>query len=687
MATVERKLNMTAAAYIDSRTPDAAGPLVKGSAVKMHRNDDAGENCRMYIGFEAFPTNLKRKKLINVSVVGIYMSSSGSLFGQASLGSWNKNTLTWNNRPSTKGNQLYSGSLNLNYKDSGWDEHPDKPTAIEKSTIAKDILKYSTIVMYPGQRTSEKDIKLQGYIYHRYPDPSEYDVLPWVTVLYDDGANLKSQITPTNNKSGYVNPKKAQTFTWDFLSADANYVCAGDFAQASATFYWKEHSAGSYTSVAASGGTKSVTIPANTFPGGTQIDWYVSGTDEDGTTTTSSVYTISTEDTTTYAAVQSPINTVEDGGGPITFRWSLANAYGNSPSLVNLWWKLPSEGNQNWHVIVSSTDPITEYTTPAGYFPAGEIQWLVHAYNQDNVRCPDSVGSFICVAAPAAPDSISSDGVPYATITWQCAGQQAYRISIDGKDYGIRFGTKKSFTLDEPLPDGEHTVSITAQGVYGLWSQPGTAVITTGNTPGDGIVLTVEAGVDAALTWETEATDRNFFIYRDEVKIGHATDLNFIDRLALGNHSYYVINRLPSGNYTKSNIESANIETDESLIAAFPPSSWLNVKLSENISAKQIFNYKKTVSTRHVMGTNYPYLEMSPFEDLTGSYDTAFSDDADAKTFESLKGKVVCVKSKRGTVLVGIMETMQKTVNKYYTAYTFTVSKISMEDYIDDAAN
>ena len=86
------------------------------------------------------------------------------------------------------------------------------------------------------------------------------------------------------------------------------------------------------------------------------------------------------------ATAISPMNTVEDGNGPITFRWSLSNAYGNDPSLVNLWWKLPSEGNQNWHVIVSSSTPITEYTTPAGYFPAGEIQWLVHAYNQDNVR-------------------------------------------------------------------------------------------------------------------------------------------------------------------------------------------------------------------------------------------------------------------------------------------------------------
>ena len=680
MATATIKLNMTKAAYIDSRTPDATGPLAKGSVVIMHRNDDADEGCRLYIGFEALPNNLKRKKLIGIDQIGI-KSYDGDVFAQGSLADFNKNTLTWNNRPGTKGNRLYGTGRNINGRTKGWIEHPDSLTTRELSDNAKYILKNSCIVLYPSNKTSEREITLYGY--SGYPD---YDstLTPWVTVSYDDGANLKSQITPTNNKSGYLNPAIAQKFTWDFLSADANHDCMADFAQSSATFYWKEHSAGTWNQISASGSTKSVTVPANTFPSGTEIDWKVSGTDEDGTTTTSSVMTLSTSDTTAYSSISSPINTVEDGNGPITFRWSLSNAYGNDPSLVNLWWKLPTEDNQSWHVIVSSSDPITEYTTPAGYFPAGEIQWLVHAYNQDNVRGPDSQGSFICVAAPAAPDSISSDGVPYATITWQCGGQQAYRIEIDGKDYGVRFGTDKSFTLDEPLPDGEHTVSITAQGVYGLWSQPGTAVITIANTPGDSILLTVTGGADAILEWATTAADRNFFIYRDEVKIGYATDLNFTDRLALGNHSYYVINRLPSGNFTKSNVESVNLVTAESLIAAYPPTTWLNVRLSENASAKQSFGYQKLVSTRHVFGTNYPYLEMSPFEDMSGSYDAAFSSDADAKTFESLKGKVVCIKSKRGTVLVGIMETMQKTVGRYYTAYTFTVTRIHWEDFVDD---
>lgn len=682
MATI--KLNMTSAAYIDSRTPDAVGPLNKGSQVKLHRNDDADEGSRLYIGFEAFPSSLRRKKLFNITEIGVWFTSDGSLFGQASSGSWNKNTLTWNNRPGTKGNQLYSGYRNISFKNRGWTEHPEAPTTIEKSTIAKNILKYSTIVFYPGQYVSEKDVVLYGYQYN--PGPY-YDVLPWVTVEYDNGTDLTSQITPTNNKSGYLNPAKAQTFTWDFLSADANYVCAGDFAQASATFFWKEHSASTYNQIAASGATKSVTVPANTFPGNAQIDWYVRGTDEDGTTTSSSVYTISTADTTAIATAISPLNTVEDGSGPITFRWNLSNAYGNDPSVVNLWWKLPSEDNQHWHVITSSSEPIAEYTTPEGFFPAGEIQWLVHAYNQDNVRGPDSQGSFICVAAPDAPSGISSDGVPYATISWQCEGQQAYRITIDGVDYGTHFGTEKSITLDEPLEDGEHTVTIEAQGVYGLWSQPGIGTIHITNDPGNGIVLIVRGTNDAELEWATTEQELNIDIYRDGVKIGHANEYTFTDRLALGTHSYYVINRMANGNYAKSNIETVTLDTDRTMMAAYPPKLWLDIELTENSARKHSFSYQRTVSTRHILGANYPVVEMSPFEDSAASYVTSVMDMDAAKSFEQLKGKLVCIKSRMGVVFVGVMSSMQKNVGPFFASYTFTVNRVHYEDYVDDTIN
>lgn len=683
MATATVQLNMTKAAFVDSRLPSTNTPLSSFDTILLTRNFYANQISYLFMGFEALPASLKWKKLIRVSYVGVQAPyQSDKFYVSSNKSDFNKNTLTYDNMPEDGMTFTYSvtqgGSPSFAYYYRLYEYMGNTSVNTrDKSEYTKSILKTSSLRVFPTQASGEYSFILAS-------GERDNPAVPYIMVEYDDGADLTSQITPTGKTSGYINPKNEQRFSWDFVSHDANYVCLGDFAQASATFYWKEHSESTYNSISASGSTKSVTVPANTFPANSQIDWYVAGTDDAGTTTQSSVYTLSTSDTTAYATIVSPINTVEDGSGPITFRWNLSNAYGNDPSIVNLWWKLPSEDNQSWHTIVSSTDPITEYTTPGGYFPAGEIQWLVHAYNQDNVRGPDSQGSFICVAAPEAPDGIASDGVPYATITWQCSGQQAYRILIDGKDYGVHFGTVKSFTMGEPLSDGEHTVTVYAQGNYGLWSQPGTETITIANQAGDAIALTGVGGLDATLAWTTAASDPEIYIYRDDVKIGHTRADLFVDRMALGSHSYYVINKLPGGYYTKSNIVTLAMETDESMIASFPPGGWLNIRLSENSSIHQSFSYQRTVSTRHFFGANYPVLELSPFEDETASYDTAFQDPAAAEEFESLRGKLVCIKSRMGVVFVGVMNVMRKTVKPFFVSYSFSVKRVHWEDYIDD---
>lgn len=699
------KLEMTKAALVDSRTPDANHALSVGDSVLIHRDKEAGEIAWVYIGFQSLPNSIRRKKLIGIQQIGLESTYDGQWFARGISGDFNANTITYNNRPAHNGQErLYSkkdqwissshgGPYTLHWfyqSDSGWIEHPDKLITIEKSVHAKDILRHSALAFTVAPRQAERTVSLYGDSFSSYVTYDHiYHGTPYIIVEYDNGDDLTSQITPSNNKSGYLNPAKAQTFNWDFVSSDGNYVCAGDFAQASATLYWKEHSASAYNQIAASGSTKSVTVPANTFPNNTQIDWYVRGTDEDGTTTTSSVYTISTSDAEAVATATSPLNTVEDGNGPITFTWNLSNAYGNDPSRVRIWWKQPSEDNNHWHVLVDRSEAFSSYTAPAGTFPAGEIQWKVQAFNADGVEGTWDANlpnpkTFICVAAPEAPNGISSDGVPYATITWQCDGQQAYRIEIDGVDYGVRFGTDKSITLNEPLSDGSHTVTITAQGVYGLWSQPGTGTIQIANDPGDGILLTVRGTTDAELEWASIEDDLNIYIYRDDVKIGHTNGNAFTDRLALGTHSYYVINRLENGNYAKSNVVSITLNTERTMIATYPPKLWLDIELTENSAAKDTFSYQRTVSTRHFLGAAYPVLEMSPFEDVSASYETAAMDMAAAKSFEQLKGKVVCIKSRMGVVFVGIMSTMQKKVGEFFASYTFTVKRIHYEDYVDD---
>lgn len=658
MADVIYTLNMTQAACITSYNPSVTGALTVGDSAAVNNNS------QLWVKFESFPSSLAYKRLRYVYRIGMGQSQyTNVLKVYAPESSFNANTLTWNNKPS-----LYFPNVEF------YNAYPmyrtGRATNDQLAEFAKRFLKTSCIAF-------ESSWEVSVILSSTWRSAEN----PYIEIAYDDGADLTGQVYAINNQSGYLNPAVDNTFNWK-MSGAGNAVCLADFTIASATFFWREQSASTYNQISR-GTSDYVTISADTFPRNATIQWYVTATDNNGTTTSTPEYTINTIDAEAIATVISPINTVEDGGSEITFRWNLSNAYGNEPSRVDLLWKLPSESSQEWHTIISSSDPITQYTTAADYFPAGEIQWLVNAYNQDSVKGSDSQASFICVAAPSTPQMITSDGVPYTTFTWQSEGQQAYKITIDGVDYGVRFGTVKTFSLEEPLQDGDHVFSIITQGVYGLWSQPGELQFTISNTPGNSVALTGQATADAVLLWETESAISDFYVYRDDIKIGHTSQQTFSDRLSIGTHSYYVINKLASGNYTQSNTITLTVEADSVLIAEFPPSEWIDIKLSENSDSQQQFSYQKTQTTRHFYGAAYPILEDSSFEDMGGTYDTATDDLKKAEQIERLKGKVVCAKSKN-SVFVGAMSTMQKYVKGFYTAFTFTLTRVHYEDYIDE---
>ena len=53
---------MTQAAYIDSRVPNTPHPLNSGDTILLHRDDENGERCRLFLSFGSWPSSLKRKK-------------------------------------------------------------------------------------------------------------------------------------------------------------------------------------------------------------------------------------------------------------------------------------------------------------------------------------------------------------------------------------------------------------------------------------------------------------------------------------------------------------------------------------------------------------------------------------------------------------------------------------------------
>ena len=495
---------------------------------------------------------------------------------------------------------------------------------------------------------------------------------------------VTTQITVQNSPtSGYSDPRYAITFQWYFAST------GGAVPQGSATFYWKTSTESSYRSVAASGGTTKVTIAANTFPVASTIEWYVAGTDVGGTSSTSEVYSFSTAAGTAYAYPQSPIGTAEDGSKPITFRWSLVNSDGSSPSKVTVSWKRPTD--VNWTVLTQSTTPISSYAAPAGTFQTGEIEWKVVATNRDNVDGPAGTAAFVCLRAPDPPSGLRGTNVPITTVQWQSAGQEAFEIYIDGEAVYQAFGpATTSWTVPQPLPDGIHVITVRIQGAYGLWSEPSSATIDVQNSVPEGwedFTLSGAFDIDAMLTvaGAGDASDLPVQWYRDGKRIARTQDRRHADRFVLGKHSYYAEIWSDDGNYVRSNTVEGSLKSCVTRIAPFAGGNWIELKYSEYSDSYQNFQYSRSVSQRHVLGSRLPVLELSDFEDGSGSYSCAFKDVDSAAELESLRGQVVILKSRGGNVVIGALAELSKMTRDFYISYSFSVQQTAWEDFVDGA--
>lgn len=500
---------------------------------------------------------------------------------------------------------------------------------------------------------------------------------PYIEVTYSDADSFGS--VNGNPTSGYMDKTKAKTFRWSYTPPTD--IVAETPTVVSSRFAYRKTASGSFTFVNA-GSALSYTTPAGFFSdAGDAVYWYPEVTLSNGQVLQpSSPYQLSTVEPAFTAVAVSPDGTIEDGSGPITFTWTASNSVGSTPSGAEL--QYSADGGSTWTALGSVTGSALRYEAPADTVPGGQISWRVRALNSAGTPGAWSNSlSFISVAAPAAP-SVSTDAAPFTTITWNATGQQAYEVLVDGKSYGVRFGAGKNFTLPQPLADGNHTAAVRIQGAYGLWSQPGEAIFTVQNVPAGSIELSGQFGIDAELFWSASPSGEDFLVYRDGVQIGHTAGTEFTDRRALGTHEWTVLLRQEDGNYTRSNAVTGTAAVESTMIAPLSGGPWISLRLTEaSVPARQ-YNFSRSHSLRHFSGSALPVLELTPYENKTGSFQCAFKDPAEARAFEALWGQVVVIKSQDNVITGGLMN-LDKAQNAFYTAYAFTIEQIALEEVVD----
>lgn len=668
---------MTKYAFVDSASPDSR---IAGQASQnlIYKRDTA-----LLLGFERIENNanLKHKAILSVKPHFYFASRNGtytaSSFG-ASDSDFDPQAVSYNTKPA----QDFEAPVNCYLYpfpsgSSGWNlssVFAPNGSAAEKSAAGASMLRAKTI--WPKDIASTTVTSNPSAVVNLTGDN-----FPYLEIEYGD--ELHASPVAQRPVEEYANPHAVIRFVWALENLNT-LSCVGEFSPSPSVtpvLSWRVQGSTAWNVVNGTAGSSYIDLPAETLPAGT-IEWKVSAADESGTLVESAVATFTTTDTTTYAIPSGPISTVEDGSAEISFSWTVNNDYGNAPSSSEL--QYSTNGGISWTALATVQGAETEYTAPANTFTAGEIVWRVRAYNLDGVAGPWAEASFIAFAAPPAP-SVQSDAVPFATITWQSTGQEAYQLELDGVLLGTFFGYGRQHKLQTPLENGSHVARVRVQNAYGLWSQYGEASFSITNDPGEDISLDGTFTVDAELSWISPDLSADFLIFRDGALIGHTENDRFTDRFVLGSHSYYVINRLPSGNYSRSNTVEGRMCARRPLIALLSGGEWLPLRYSERSMTQQSFTWQKTHSLRHIAGATFPVLELSPYEDLSGAYDAAFLCPQDAERFYRLRGQVVVLKSKGGKVLIGAITSISEIVNTFYQACQFTLEQIQWEDYVDDA--
>lgn len=681
MAQATVNLSLTKSGYTRSDYPTTVYPTNSSTVYACNRPGLSAVGKHLFLGFAALSASLKNRRIYKVQLRA--QCDSITIHAYACKADFNPATLCWDNEPAPFYDSA-AGWLASSYSPVGLADRWLSPNTAYVSSASALFLKACACYLEGSTDNPAKVVLENGSA-------------PYLEVTYDDSINVKSKITPRSvPSSGYVNPRNATGFSWAFeRDSTEEYYCAGDFTQSSAALKWKTSGSSSWNTVSASGSTQSLTVPANTFPTASTIEWYLTGTDTAGTTSETAHYSFSTAAGTASAVLISPVGSVEDGSKAIPITWTATTTDGQTPAYFDLYWKTNTASD--WTILREHAAWVTSYNVAAGTFPAGSIMIAIRAYNVDDVAGPwfkpsDAFPKFVCVAAPPAPVGLQATEVPWSTISWQATGQEAYEIEIDGSTIAKSYSTTANrFHLVEPLEDGDHTIRVRVQGVYGLWSEWAAVTVSIINIPPSTLTLTGRFDVDAELQVDISTHPSNPYVqwYRDGVRIAQTHGpAQFTDRTVLGEHSWYAVMWYNSGYYSRSNTVTGTLKSCVTRIAAIDYGSpWVTLELSENSDSVQNFSWSKASSLRHVRGSAFPVVELGESEDLTGNYDCAFKTVQEARKLEALKGRVVIVKSRGGEVLIGALTKLAKRMKDFYITYSFSVQQIQWEDMVKYDAN
>lgn len=501
---------------------------------------------------------------------------------------------------------------------------------------------------------------------------------PYFELTYsgaDVGLNV-SQSYPIG--SATISSTLPTTFSWE--TSPASPYTLEPVVASEAVFRWRKSGASTYTEVNCSNPLQ-CTIPANTFSGGT-IQWQVAVTANSGAVTTSEWMTTEVIEPTSSCVALSPVDKVLDGTVEQTFEWEHIISNGTAQYGFDL--QISTNNGSTWTTIRTATTNQTSTTFAPGTFTAGDLWWRVRTYNLTGTAGTWSEAKHcLVIAAPDAPPITADDTSPRFVLRWQQTGQQAYELKVDGVTIAKTFSAESIYRHDGYLEPGAHKVQVRIQNRYQMWSDWGTATLQIVNTEGAAIQLSAAGENEVRLSWSTSGNYNGYVVYRNGAKIAETTAESYTDHFAVGEAVYQVRGvYTANGNYTLSNATAVTIVPQTLLIADVSAPVWVKLPLSTASLRSAGLSASQAVTYTHYIGSRLPSVEIGDAVSRSYDLDCAFkvTDLESIRRFESLVGKIVCIKTPSQRRIVGVLAQMTARENRFHVSYRAPIVEVKWEE-------
>lgn len=481
--------------------------------------------------------------------------------------------------------------------------------------------------------------------------------------------------SPIPTSGSFVNEKENAQFSWA-----VNLEKTADGTTLSYTSKLKWRVKGSTTVHVIDCEPNSATVPANTFPDNSIIEYCVISTTSEGNSNTENWIEITTTDVIPDAPTNlAPDAIVINGNEPQIFSWSHNISTSSTQSKAELQYSVNNGASWNSLAVVNGSAQST--TIPADTLPSGVVMWRVRTFNTDNVSGDYSEAVQIVVKArPKAPTINNIDGKPFATVSWASQFQMGYRVVfVDSEghveDTGECYGTIKTYTSKSILADGNATVTIYVGNASGQWNST-TAEFTVQNVSGTALnVQTIRNEFSTTFNFDGEA-----YVTRNGELIGKGNG-TFTDRSGNGRNFYNVI-KTNNGYYTKSEDIEVNYVVKTAVVydvesnGEFIP---LHIRKESPVIIDR--NISASVSYNNYCGLVDPVAYVSEYkaESINLAITRTVDDNA---LLKNLIGKLCCIKDKSGVSTYAVLNSISESIERW-NDITLGFTKVDYESGVE----